>query len=290
VTDVFKPPPPLKTDAPAKPRPIAAAIPPTAGDTDSLAQQNSETAVDQTRADFRVVEFNRTILQHGKRVRWRKAMICPCLNDSTGQADLSCTDCDGSGFVYVDPLDIQALMFAFEKGTRLYEKFGLWASGEVAITAQAAYRLGYRDSLELYDDVMNFNELIKKGDRSTGKRRDLPPNTETARYRIVTVAKAVVRSGEGLGVLEQGYHFRVTDNGLIEWMPAGNKFVKDGDYVSLHYDFHPVWIVTSHPHAMRSDVVRADFNVETTAALPLQVSAQLDFIADANRRSPVTGP
>lgn len=290
MTDVFKPPPPLKTDKAPTPRPLAIAIPETAGSADPLAAANQTVALDQTRADFRSVEFIRTILQHGKRVRWRKAMICPCLTDSTGQADLSCTDCDGSGFVYVDPLDIQALMLAFEKGTRLYEKFGLWASGEVAVTTQAAYRLGYRDSLEMYDDVMNFNELIKKGDRATGKRRLLPVGVEAARYRIVSVIKAVIRSGDGLAVLENGYHFRVNDAGLFEWLPAGAKFVKDGEYVSLHYDFHPVWIVTSHPHALRSDIIRQEFNAETLAPLPLQVSAQLDFIADANSRSPVAGP
>ena len=49
----------------------------------------------KTRADFRPQEFERVIIQHGKYVVWRKALLCPCSNQATGQTLLDCTDCDG---------------------------------------------------------------------------------------------------------------------------------------------------------------------------------------------------
>jgi hypothetical protein len=287
----LRPPAPIKTNAPSYVQRFDNGVPGTAGATDPLADVNADIQLDKNRADFRIVEFNRVLLQHGKRVTWRKAMLCPCLNETTGQADLVCKECDGSGYVYVDPLPIKAHMVSFEKNTRLYEKFGLWASGEVSVSVQPNYRLGYRDSIEMTDDLMNFNELIKKGNRVGGKRADLPAHIDAARYRIAQLTKALVMPKDSAGIisLEVGASLRLTDQGLIEWLPAGERLVPDGSYVSVHYDYHPVWIVTSHPHAQRSDVALTGLPNEAAVALPLQASAQLDFLAETDRKLPVTG-
>jgi len=268
-----------------KPRSLAANVPPTAGATDTA---TSDIPLDKTRAQFRPEEFDRALLQHGKEVMWRKAMLCPCVRQETNQCDVNCEDCDGSGFVYVDPLPIQAHMVAFSNKTRIYEKFGLWASGEVQVTTQAEHRLGYRDSLEMKNDVMVFNELITKGDRH-GRRARLADGIDSARYRIVTLTKALVKSADGILPLEVNYHLKVNEHGHIEWLVAGDRVVPDGAMVSVHYDFHPTWIVTSHPHATRTDIVALGRARETVEALPIQVGAQLDFLADVNRNLPTTG-
>lgn len=282
--------PPVPTVSTTTPRTFDNQIPATARDIDPLAQANASLALDKTRADFRPQEFDRTILQHGKRLVWRKAMLCPCVREESNQADLNCIDCDGSGFIYVDPLSIQAHMAAFSKNTRIYEKFGLWQSGEVQVTVQQAYRLGYRDSLEMIDDLMSFDELIEKGDRR-GRKANLDPGTDSARYRIAHLTKALVRDGDKTLPLEVGYHVEVTTDGHLKWTAPGNNLVPDKAYVSLRYDFHPVWIVISHPHAQRSDVrgTKTDGAADVVDGLPLQVGAQLDFIADPNTKLPVTG-
>jgi hypothetical protein len=283
--------PPSPTVATTTPRTFDNQIPATARDTDPLAESNASIAIDKQRADFRPNEFSRVILQHGKRLVWRKAMLCPCLREESGQADLDCSDCDGSGFVYVDPLSIQAHMASFSKNTRIYEKFGLWQTGEVQVTVQQAYRLGYRDSLEMLDDLMSFDELIEKGDRR-GRKSALDPGVDSARYRITHLTKALVRSGNDSIPLEVGYHIEVDENGHLKWTAPGNSLVPDKSFVSLRYDFHPVWIVISHPHAQRSDVrgTKTDGPADVVDGLPLQIGAQLDFLADVNTKLPVTGP
>jgi len=289
--DGYRPPPPGATATPFAPaRTFNNAIPGQAGDVDPLAQSNDELPKDKTRADFRPEEFDRLILQHGKRIIWRKAMLCPCLRDETQQADLACTDCNGSGYFYVDPLEIQAVMAAFSASTRLYEKFGLWASGEVAVSTQAPYRLSWRDSLEMVDDLMSFNELIKKGNRR-GRLRNLPANTDVARYRIAHMTKILVKTAASgsFVTLEQGIDFDLNDQGHIVWTSTGNSKVPDGTIVSVLYDFHPVWIVMSHPHAQRSDVKGFKESPDKIQPLPLQASAQLDFLQDSDRQLPVTG-
>ena len=116
----FRPPPPHSEQSAVTPiREFKNAVPGTAGSIDPLADFNESLPKDKVRADFRPEEFARAILQHGKRVTWRKAMLCPCINVDSDQASLDCTDCDGSGYFYVDPLPIQAHMASFEKETKL---------------------------------------------------------------------------------------------------------------------------------------------------------------------------
>lgn len=263
-------------------------LPGTAGSTDPLAGYNANLPKNKTRANFRPEEFHRTLLQHGKRIVWRKAMLCPCLNPDSDQSDLGCTVCDGSGFFYVDPIEIQALMLGSDKTTRMYEKFGLWESGTVAVTVQPNYRLGYRDSLEMVDDLMNFNELLAKNDRH-GLRSVLPDGHDAARYRIAQLTKMIAKVNDQIATLEPGVHYNINDSGHIVWTHAGNQLVSDGTVVSVHYDHHPVWVVTSHPHAQRSDIDAFKKQPEEVVGLPLQMSAQLDFLIDSSKALPSTG-
>lgn len=285
----YRPPPPGNAaPAPEPAREFNSAIPGTAGDTDPLAESNAALPLGKTRADFKPNEFTRTILQHGKRLIWRKAMLCPCIRPETDQADLACTDCDHSGYFYVDPLEIQALMFAFDKRTRLYEKFGLWASGEVSVTTQPDHRIAWRDSLEMVDDLMNFNELITKGNRR-GRRQDLPDGTDVARYRLAKLTKAMIKTPAGIVELEVGVDLDINEQGHIVWTAAGDAKVEDKTVVSIHYDFHPVWIVMSHPHVQRSDLTGFKEVPNKVQPLPLQASAQLDFLSESDIILPVTG-
>lgn len=264
-------------------------IKPTVGDTDTLEEQHATLPLGKLRADFRPEEFERVLQQHGKYIIWRKACLCPCVREVTGQADLNCTDCDGSGFVYVDPIRIRAHMASFDKTTRLYEKFGLWVSGEVQVTVEQAYRLCWRDSLQMEDDVMGFNELIAKNDRK-GRKSALGDDIDSARYRLVTLTKALVKSGTDILTLEVGHHLEVNVDGHIRWLGPGKAAVEDGAMVSLHYDFHPVWLVISHPHVVRSDVRSTKLPRPKVDGLPIQSAAQLDYlITDINKSLPTTG-
>jgi hypothetical protein len=259
-------------------------VPPTVGEHDHSAPGPPR---QKTRADFRPEEFERMILQHGKYVVWRKAMLCPCENRDTGQPLLDCADCDGSGYVYVDPHKIQAHMVSFDKNTRIYEKFGMWLAGNVMVTVMPQYRLGFRDSIEMQDAIMSFNELLKKGNRR-GKRSKLPDNMDSARYRIDSVTRLAYHPGGDASfvLLEPGYHFEVSADGWIHWLSPGS-VVPDGSTFSVLYDFHPVFQVVSHPHATRDDVRGTKVAKDTAYSLPIQAAAQLDYLIDIN--APVTG-
>lgn len=258
---------------------------PTVAETDP--NFDADLPLDKARVDFREQEFIRAIRTKGYFVRWRKAMLCVCRTQQTEQARVpgACDICDGSGYFYIDPHDIQAIMTGLIKSTDIYRKPGRWTSGESAITVEPQYRIGYRDSIEMLDAISTFNEWIIKGERR-GIRAKLPDGVDSARYRIVTVNALMYATADQTVVrLDEDLHFKINANGWIEWTAEGNK-IPDGTVLSLHYEFHPVYIVTSHPHALRETVSSQKKKRQTVVRLPLQASVLLDFLLDVNTPLP----
>lgn len=232
--------------------------------------------------------FENVIKQHGKHVTWRKALSCPCITDASGQPEVNCPACDSSGWLYVDPIHIQAHMLSFDKSVRSFEKIGMWLEGSTSVTTLPQHRLGYRDSLELRDLLMSHAETFKKGNRR-GFRSFLAQGTDCARYRVVDVEHMQVLTTERVPVsLELGVHYELTPEGWIRWLSKGNALVPDDKLVSIRYCFRPVYVVESHPHAVRDDLTQAKSTADTAIALPIQAVARLDYLVQ-QKPLPSTG-
>lgn len=244
---------------------------------------------DKTRTDFRTKEFIRKIRQKGYYVKWRKALLCPCFNAETEQVSLTCTVCDGSGYYYVDPHEIQAIITKMDSKRGIYRQPGMWLEGSANATVEPQYRIGYRDSLEMKDSIMTFNEYIQKGNRR-GIRAKLPDGVDSARYRIVNMTAMVYKdvSLDTIVRLQESVHYEITDDGWIKWLYEGEK-IADGTTISIHYDFHPVWIVISHPYSIRDTLSGFKTDKQTVKPLPIQGMVQLDYLIDVNEPAPVTG-
>lgn len=250
--------------------------------------------VSKTRADFRAEEFVRIIRQKGYFCVWRKAMICPCYNPKTNQAALNCDDCGGSGYQYIDPTLIQAVMTRFDRKDDVYKHGGHFFSGTAKATTEPQHRLGYRDSLELRDSVITYNEYIFKNNRE-GLRQRLPHwdkrKVDSARYKVVRPIAMIFKdsSGESRRV-EEGTEFCITEDGWIEWTPAGDRLIPDGTAISFNYEIRPVYIVTSHSNLLRNTLTLRKRSAPTVEALPVQVDVMLDYLdTSTENAAPVTG-
>ena len=274
---------PVKPPAPKNARPVV--IPPTVGKVDPTAAIRAA-EVSKLRADFRPEVFVRMIRQKGYFMRWRKAILCTCVRKETDQPRLDCTVCDQSGFFYIDPHEIQAIITEMSRTDSIYKHVGQWSSGNSRITVEPQYRLGYRDSLEMVDSLMPFNEWIVKGNRH-GTRIRLPDNHDAARYKIVNVTGLFREVGGKPVRLTEGVHFEISKEGWIHWLQEGRK-IKDETTLSIHYDFHPVWMVLSHMHSVRDTVTEFKRAGPTVEALPVQVEAGLDYIVSSDTIPPTT--
>lgn len=249
-----------------------------------------------SRSDLKLEGFQRLLAQHGKKVTWRKAIVCPCLNQNTGNTRLDCAICGGQDYFYVDPILTVALVLNSDLKMSAHEKFGMWQRGEAQITIDASNRLSYHDTIELRDDLMTFSEVVIKGSHR-GYRSKLPANADSGRYRIVNMVhamKLVTTPGSNTGgsftpdvqsvvSLTRGVHFDIDANGWIVWTSEGNSAVKTGDAVTIRYDMHPVYVIDSMPHASRSDIQGTGVPQDTVRAYPLQALGRLDYLLDVNK-------
>lgn len=232
----------------------------------------------KTRADFRLEEFRKLIQQKGVYLVWRKALLCTCRNPETDQPRPDCTVCDSTGLFYVEPILVQGVMSGLEKRKDIYRNLGEWLEGSAMLTLAPEHRPGFKDSFEMRHAVMVFNEWIIKGNRR-GVRSDLPADHDAARYRIVRALHVMCPNENGAPVgLEEGIHFEITSTGLIKWLSPGKKIVKDGTTLTVNYEFHPVWVVMTHPHGVRDTVVKFKQPDFTVQSLPVQAAVKLDYL------------
>lgn len=238
------------------------------------------------RADFETDKFARLIHQHGKRLIWRKAMLCTCRTAESDQPKVNCTSCAASGMRYEDPLPIRGLMMQQDKSTKIFEKFGMWENGLAQVTVEPQYRLAFRDSLEMRDALSSYAESFVKGNRR-GRLSKLPKGEDAVRYKLRFVTRMMGLVGGKDFIFEKDVHYTITPRGRILWTPEGNRVIPDGTYVSIRYDFRPVYLVTHMPHAIRDDVTGTKVPQATHRSLPLQAGIQLDWLNDeiANRES-----
>lgn len=252
-------------------------IPETVVDQDPYADLSQTVNTRKTRGQFRVIEFTRAIRQHGYYIEWRKAMLCPCMNAQTGQCEINCTSCNGSGFFYFDPIEIRGIMSRFERNVKAFEKFGAWVEGTAQLTVEPMHRMAPQDQIELLDSIMTHSEVISKDDRR-GRRSVLPVNRDAARYRIARMIRAVLSDdAHQMIALQEGVDFKITKEGWIEWLPHGQQ-IPEGTTISLLYEYHPIYCVVSHTNAFREGSVEAKQPVAQITALPVQMLIKLDHL------------
>lgn len=263
---------------------VEAEIPATAVGGDNT-DPSRQPPIKKQRADFREHELLRVIEQHGLTVTWRKAMVCVCFDVEMGREDMSCALCNGSGFFYVDPIEIQAL-FTGGRGARYRtgdEKQGAVQTMDRNVTVRPNHRIGHWDSLTMHDSVTQFAEAITKGNRR-GVKRKLPDGVDSCRYRVADIEAMMYRetATSPLMALQRNVHYQITDEGWIEWKGQG-RAIPEGALITVRYLFHPVWIITDHPYASRDVTTALKRAGSTTASLPIQARAVLDFLLDEQR-------
>lgn len=268
------------------------AIPATVSEQDPYATippvRNGEAVpTNKVRTQFKPEEFARVINQHGYFVTWTKALLCPCVNPATNQASINCDTCDGSGFYYTDPIRTRAVMSSMERNQRTFEKFGSWVEGTSMCTVEPMYRLGHLDRIEMFDSVMPHSELMQKNNRR-GLRAKLPDDRDSLRYRIFRMTALIFKPGSGTAPikLEEDYHFKVDEDGWIQWLHAGDDTVPDDAWLSALYEYHPIYLVMSHPHGFRDGVLEKKAPEATVVALPIQALVKLDYLSDINTPLP----
>jgi len=208
------------------------------------------------RTDFHLDEIELFIEQRGFVLKHEKALICSCLNINE-QPNPACEGCGGTGWRYMAPVDIKALVTGVGRETDLVKE-GFHHTGVINVTTFAKERLAFRDRLtfENGNAKIVYCEAVK--DSAT---------VQALRYPVLEVEALIDLDKEYV----YGTDFTIEDY-KIKWLatPIPDRF-------SIRYLTYPRWIVLSFPNIVRGTLTRLKRPTIDYVELPIRALAKLEF-------------
>ena len=109
---------------------------------------------------FEPQRFNSLIFDKGYEVWVDKAMRCPCTVKGTGQALLSCDNCVGTGWIFVNRIETRVAIQNINANIK-YENWSQTTTGMAKITSRAVDKLAFMDRVILREVAGMFNEVVR---------------------------------------------------------------------------------------------------------------------------------
>lgn len=253
-------------------------------------------------AEIRDSELIKFIELRGNRLIWTRAAACPCNpNEETAQPDPVCPKCNSVGWYYFGPefsktsaevgeltriqeallcdngkgAIIRGLTQKMELKSEPYTSIGTWDTSEAMVTVRPENKLGYYDRLINIDSVYPYTEVVQ------APNPDQNDAVLPLKYRAVGINRVESVST----VYFEGGDFSVRSDGRVAFLEGREP--AEGTRLSVHYLIHPVYLVTSHPHAIRNTSELAKISnprssLGSPVELPIQARIHLDFLIDTS--------
>lgn len=197
----------------------------------------------QNRVNLNPTDFDNLIKQHGVRVKVFRTLYCPNVKSiDGGEHNIDCDMCNGSGFLDVKPLCIDA--FIQSQGLdQMHSVEGFADGNTVTISFPIGIELQYFNLVELEDHTEIFFQRIA---RSEG-------DIDRLKYKALRVN--VVIDQDGIEYNE-GTDFKLNGNGDILWKE--DKGPLPETIYSIHYEARIQFRAIRALHTNRFEQVQID--------------------------------
>ena len=112
--------------------------------------------------------FKQAISNHGYDVLLEKALFCPCKDKANGHVDVSCKNCGGTGWIFINKIKTRALISHINQQT----KFLNWTEnnvGTISISTSAEDKVGFMDKVTILDVETVFSQIVHARKSSSNK-------------------------------------------------------------------------------------------------------------------------
>jgi hypothetical protein len=216
------------------------------------------------RVDFRQGSFEELLWEKGYPVLWERALPCPCVENTASKS--GCKNCQGTGWIFINPQDIRCVMTSINRSTK-YKEWGQELLGTVSVTCESRFSLSYMDRLTIKDTVVNNSEVLKI--------RKITVNGENITYCFSTFRIQEIREiflfidiNTKLTLLnEDDYEFE--ENKIV----FAQGVVSEGDYVTINYKYNPEYHILDFQHDIRNSIAVFD-KEEKQLILPISAIAR----------------
>jgi len=233
-------------------------------------------AVGFMRTDFLFPEFDVLVDNKGYDIIWERAIKCPC-SKNTGTHLSTCKNCQGGGWVYINPLQIKAVAQSINKTTK-FKEWSIEMLGTASFTVKSQYQLGFMDKITLINSISPFSEV-----RMVNRFQDrLIANLVYPPLLIVDIFK-FDKPEEPLILLDEN-SYQIHGN-FIEF---AHNSVQPDDCIAVSYKHKVQYNILDLNHDVRNTIILDNQSRETDINLPISAIGRrrhnipdtLNFVGD----------
>lgn len=226
-------------------------------------------------AHFFPKRFDELIYDHGYEAYLDRALRCPCCDKATGQPSVSCQNCLGRGWFFVDRRYTRIVAQSMTNLKR-YEEWSQVNKGTAKLTVRGTDKLGFMDRVVLLELEGHYSELLFPFEY----------NEELICYPIyepLEVTDIYLYLGDGsklLPIPAELYKIegnKITfDNSLLEYASPGDMNDRSlGLTISIRYSYHPVYhVVDINRELMKVRDKNCAYTEEVLTQMPINVIAR----------------
>lgn len=230
-----------------------------------------------------VSKFNALIYNNGYDAYIERALRCPCVDRSTGQALSTCQNCLGRGWFFVDRRETRVVSQSMAN-LRRNSDIGEINRGTARITTRAIDRLAFMDRIILLDLMAWYSEIL----------RPILIENELVAYPIyepLEITNMYLYIGDNVKLEPipselyqiQGNRIKF-DEALLELVDVTDVNQKQPDIsISVRYSYYPVYhVIDANRELMRVRERKCTFSDDKLAEMPINVLARkAHYIFDA---------
>lgn len=215
------------------------------------------------RVDFTTPDFDVLVYNKGVNIVIEKAIVCPC-SKRTKEFQASCMNCQGTGWVFINPVQTKAIVQSINKSTR-YKEWSAELVGTVSLTVQSKNKLNYMDKIVLLDSSSLENEVVLvRSFEGTLFSYTIYP-VLSVEYSFLFTA-----TDQKLLPLILGTDYTISENKIVYL----NEDIKEGDSISFRYFYKLQYNVLDLNHDSRNSYQLDEKSREQKIELPVSAIAR----------------
>lgn len=233
--------------------------------------KNTKNYIGIPRIDFLMPDFSALVEQKGLDVVWERAVPCPC---SSRQVNLSsCHNCQGTGWIFINPTQIKAIVSSINKDTK-YKEWSQELLGTISLTVRPEIQLNFMDKITLLESHSLQCEvrLVKKRENGSYYINTIYPIESVIEvFKFISPSKPLQRIDVKDYVIEN--NFLIFKNDCVE----------ENDSLTITYRHNIMYNVLDLPHEVRNSINLDSLSREKVVNLPVSaIARRAHNVIDAN--------
>jgi hypothetical protein len=228
--------------------------------------------IGQPSVSFRNDDFAALIDSKGYQIIIEKAVRCPC-EGGMGQALVSCQNCYGSGYIFINPLKTKAIASGINRDTK-YKDWSLEKIGTISLTVRDDQNenLSFYDKITFVDKIGSFTEVLKVKQTADTEPQDFVFTS----YNIDKVVDVFIFSADSQKLVKlttAEYAVNANNSRVID-LTITTKPADFNGVVSVRYNHEIQYNVLDLPHEIRSSWQQNREGAYELISLPMNAIAR----------------